>query len=254
MIQVNLIPDVKLQYIRAQKTKDLVIAICFIVAGASIAVVVLLSLFWGVLSGVGVHTSGRIDEEYKKLTDVQDVGKLVTTQHQLAKITSIHEGRSMNSRIFSILQAILPEAKDKITFREVRVNPDDRKIFLTGSVKTGFKTIEVLKKTISQAQIEYSVKAEGAKTEKAEESVTLAVSPESVLITEANLYEGANGDKSINFEIEFEYTEGILSNNMRNISIVLPTGKVDVTDSKRRLPDSLFSTQNDSKKDKEEKK
>ena len=55
--------------------------------------------------------------------------------------------------------------------------------------------------------------------------------------------ENSEGKKVLQFSFSFEYAEELLEPaNNGTVSVLTPTGKVDVTDSRQGIPDSLFKS------------
>jgi len=95
MIEINLIPDVKLELLRVQKTRNLVISSAIIVSIASIAVVVLISIYtYGVQGFADYSVDKTIDEQSKELSEVSDLPEMLTIQNQLQEL----EGKRKTSK------------------------------------------------------------------------------------------------------------------------------------------------------------
>jgi hypothetical protein len=62
-----------------------------------------------------------------------------------------------------------------------------------------------------------------------------------VILLEVSYGTDSQGTKVLRFTLSFEYASKLLSNQVESVKIVTPTAKIDVTDSKIYVPDSLFS-------------
>lgn len=109
MVQFNLLPDIKLKYIKTQRIKHLVTFISMIVSAASIGLL-LISLFtvYVVQRQTLKDIDKKIDNSNKQLSAIQDVDKILTVQNQLRTLTSLHEDKPAASRIFSYIEQITP--------------------------------------------------------------------------------------------------------------------------------------------------
>lgn len=110
MVQFNLLPDIKMQYIKAQRTRHLVTFIATLASIISIGLL-LLALFF--VYGVQRQLIRGLDDKIKKssssLKQVEDVDKILTVQNQLNSLTGLHENKPTISRVFGYLQKTTPE-------------------------------------------------------------------------------------------------------------------------------------------------
>lgn len=228
MIQVNLIPDVKHEYLRAQKLRNSVISIAILAVAASIALVVLLGAILGGQRVTEAVTESTIKSEYKKLRETESVDNLVTIQHQLSNISSVNNKKLISSRLFDVLSAINPAPPDDIRLSTVSFDPSTSTLSLEGS--GNFTSADIFTKTILNTQIEYTEDGvSGAKPLTTE-----------VILTETSFGEDSSNTKVLRFKLNFQYAEELFRSDLTNVRIVSPTGSIDVTDSKLRVPDSLF--------------
>jgi hypothetical protein len=109
MLQFNLLPDVKLQYIKAERQKNMVISISTIVTIASLAVLVLLLITVFGIQRKHIHDLGAdMDTTAKQLQEVEDLDKILTVQNQLNSLGGLHNGKIVSSRLYTYLAKITP--------------------------------------------------------------------------------------------------------------------------------------------------
>jgi hypothetical protein len=109
MIQFNLLPDVKIKYLKVQRKKRMVMLVSLIVAGVSIAVVTVLFVsVQGVQKRNLDKIAKEVEEESKKLNSVQDLNKILTIQNQLSSLPALHDQKPITSRIFQYLTLVTP--------------------------------------------------------------------------------------------------------------------------------------------------
>lgn len=231
MIEINLLPDVKQEFIRAQRLRNTVISISILVGLAAVGIVLLLGSFLGTQVIRDKLAGDAIDKEFKKLSEVDDISKIVTIKNRLAKISDINQNRSISSRIFDVLTAINPQEPNDVKMSSVTYDPEDRTISVEGSAKNGYAATDVFKKTILNTKFEY---VDGEKTE------TVPLTSD-VTISNTSYGEDNTGARVLRFSLSFKYYKDLFSNEINNARIISPTGKIDVTDSRVRVPDSLFS-------------
>lgn len=164
---------------------------------------------------------------------VEDLNKVVTIQHQLTKINEQHSGKKLNSRIFDVVTAVNPVAPNNVSFSDIKVNPGSKTITLEGSAVNGYSALETLKKTILNTKVQTT---DGDKS--SEVSLTKEIKD-----GDTSFGENSEGKKVLQFSFSFEYAEELLAPaNNGTVSVLTPTGKVDVTDSRQGIPDSLFKS------------
>lgn len=234
MIEINLLPNVKRELLKTRAMRNRVISISFLVGGASIAAVVVLALILGSQIAAEAVQNGVIKDRNDKLMAVEDLNKVVTIQNQLTKINEQHSGKKLNSRIFDVVTAVNPVAPNNVSFSDIKVNPESKTITLEGSAVNGYSALETLKKTILNTKVQTT---DGDKS--SEVSLTKEIKD-----GDTSFGENSEGKKVLQFSFSFEYAEELLSpaNNNGTVSVLTPTGKVDVTDSRQGIPDSLFKS------------
>ncbi|MCJ1965588.1 PilN domain-containing protein [Candidatus Nanosynbacter sp. TM7-053] len=233
MIEINLLPNVKRELLKTRAMRNRVISISFLVGGASIAAVVVLALILGSQIAAEAVQNGVIKDRSDKLMAVEDLNKVVTIQHQLTKINEQHSGKKINSRIFDVVTAVNPVAPNNVSFSDIKVNPESKTITLEGSAVNGYSALETLKKTILNTKVQTT---DGDKS--SEVSLTKEIKD-----GDTSFGENSEGKKVLQFSFSFEYAEELLAPaNNGTVSVLTPTGKVDVTDSRQGIPDSLFKS------------
>ena len=233
MIEINLLPNVKRELLKTRVMRNRVISISFLVGGASIAAVVVLALILGSQIAAEAVQNGVIKDRNDKLMAVEDLNKVVTIQNQLTKINEQHSRKKINSRIFDVVTAVNPVAPNNVSFSNIKVNPESKTITLEGSAVNGYSALETLKKTILNTKVQAT---DGDKS--SEVSLTKEIKD-----GDTSFGENSEGKKVLQFSFSFEYAEELLAPaNNGTVSVLTPTGKVDVTDSRQGIPDSLFKS------------
>ena len=233
MMAITRLPIVKRELLKTRAMRNRVISISFLVGGASIVAVVVLALVLGSqIAGEAVQ-NGVIKDRNDKLMAVEDLNKVVTIQNQLTKINEQHSRKKINSRIFDVVTAVNPVAPNNVSFSDIKVNPESKTITLEGSAVNGYSALETLKKTILNTKVQTT---DGDKS--SEVSLTKEIKD-----GDTSFGENSEGKKVLQFSFSFEYAEELLAPaNNGTVSVLTPTGKVDVTDSRQGIPDSLFKS------------
>lgn len=109
MIQFNLLPDVKLAYIKAQRTKRLVTLISLFVGGGCLFILVLLAV--NVMVFQKEHLKNLTEDIAKStatLKETPDLDKILTIQNQLRSLPDLHHQKPVANRLFNYLDDIVP--------------------------------------------------------------------------------------------------------------------------------------------------
>lgn len=236
MIQINLIPDIKREYLRARKMRDLTVSMSIVISIAAAALVGIMILLLGAQVVRETLADNAIKTEYEKLASVESLSEMVTIQNQLSLISSQHETATRDSRIFTVLQVINPQRPNNVTFSSVIHDPTTRTLVLEGSASAGYPALEELLKTIRSVNITY----DDANVEEGNTSVPFA---EQVMTGESSYGVDSDNQRTLRFSINVTYKEGVFTNTIKDdsIRIVGPTREINVTDSRVRVPDSLFA-------------
>ncbi len=109
VVQINLIPDIKSDFLKAQRTRRLIQTVAFLVSAVSLALVIVMFLYVNVAQRQ--HTN-NLEADIARLTSeieaVDDLDKLVTIQSQLVALPGLHEQRVMTSNLNEILAVLTP--------------------------------------------------------------------------------------------------------------------------------------------------
>jgi len=233
MIQVNLIPDIKRELLRAQQMRRTAISISILAGLAAGGVVVALAVVLGIQAVHENLARASIDSKHDKLVAIDNIDNVLTIQSQLKTIESQQTSRSMSSRLFDVLGAINPPAPDNVQFSSVKLDPVNHVVTIEGTAQNGYAATETFRKTILNIKVE-SGSGSDVRTTPITDEVTIG---------ETSYGQGADGTNVLRFSLSFTYPEVLFNNSLKNIKIVTPTAKIDVTDSKTRVPESLFTQQ-----------
>ncbi len=231
MIEINLVPDVKQELLKAQRSRATVISMSIIIGIISIAAVVLLA---GYVFGVQVVRSNLADSDIIKkgddLSKVEDLSKTLTIQNQLTKISDIHNSIKIESRIFDVLRAIIPPTPNDVQISALVIDSDNSNITVEGQAANSYAAVEVFKKTLDGANITYK------DSEGAEQSMDLA---SNILVGDTSYGEDSSGVKVLRFSVSFDYAAELFSTSSKDLKVTI-SNNGDATDSYLGVPKSLF--------------
>lgn len=235
MIEINLIPDVKQELLKAQRVRTSVISVAIIVGIASVGVVVALAIWVvAVQTARDVITDNTIKSESQKLSAIEDVSTTLTIQNQLSKLADMHNSKHIDSRIFEILNTINPPAPNTVSITKLTLDSSSSSVKIEGQAVNGYPALEVFKKTIGATKFEFM---EGDE----KRSVPLSTGMND---SDRSYGEDASGAKVLRFTLTFTYSNELFSKTAKNAVIIAP-GRTNVTDSFLGVPQSLFTQRAD---------
>lgn len=252
MVQVNLVPDVKLELIRAQRHRNIVISSAIIIMAASIGVVVLLGITFGAQLVYEKTVTDSIYKQHDKFVNKPDIKKTVTIQNQLKSIQETHEQKAMTSRIFALIsEASVKDTDNSVSLNSFTIDTTAKTISLVAQTdKRGFDAAEVFRKNIEAMKIYYQdANSDTVPNEfKANPITTLGKDDKSetiasdVVLSDLSYSENSEDKrKSVNFRLTFTYNP-ILFDEKVDILRIRGLNRGNVTDSYEGLPKTLFST------------
>jgi len=231
MIQVNLIPDIKIQMIKARMERVRVISISIAASVISISVVVLLAIYtYGAQALADNNLNTKIDEETAKLNSVQDISKILTIQNQLSKIPEINNQKNINSRIFDTIASIKKSSGDVLSYSSIGFDTTTHLFTLSGQVPD-YASYEVLIKTLQNSFVQFKNSKDG--------EVKKVQFAQSLNIGQAGFTQNALGNTTLNFSMSFTYPKEIFMPNIYDVAVVVEKYG-NVTDSYLGRPTSLF--------------
>lgn len=111
MIQFNLLPDIKIQYLKARRQKHLVLLGSAVVVVASLAILVILISIVFVLQKKNISDLSKdIDTASSELQSTPDLTKMLTVQNQLRVLPGLHDAKPVASRLFTYISQSTPSA------------------------------------------------------------------------------------------------------------------------------------------------
>lgn len=109
MIQFNLLPDVKLEYIKTERTKRLVITVAILASAAALAIFVILFLTVNVLQKKNLSDlNGDIQVKTASIKKIPDLDKVLTIQNQLSALNGLHDKKPVASRLYDYMGQVIP--------------------------------------------------------------------------------------------------------------------------------------------------
>jgi len=134
MIQFNLLPDVKKEYIRTKRIKHLILTVSGIVSVSVVVVLIMLFSFVQFAQKSNINDLTKdINSEIVKVTSIEGLNEILTIQNQLEELPAVNQGRPEISRIFDYLKIVTPQG---VFISSVDLNVANSTIEITGSAET----------------------------------------------------------------------------------------------------------------------
>jgi hypothetical protein len=231
MIEINLVPDIKKEFIKAQKIRATVVTFSIMICVVSISIVALLAIYIFAVQAVrGGLVDSAIDTESRKLIAIPDLSKTVTIQNQLTKISNLNANKNISSRLFDVLKVIIPPAPNNIQISNLVVDTDLKTINIDGQAANSYAALEVFKKTINGAILKFT------DVNNVKQEIVLA---SNINTANTSYGEDASGKKVLRFTISFGYIDQLFLPSSKDVSVSVPNIG-NVTDSYLGVPQSIF--------------
>lgn len=145
MVQFNLLPDIKVQYIKARSQKQLFVFISTIVIIATVVIIVLLvSFVFGVQRKSINDLNKDIDSKGSALTSTPDLDRILTVQNQLKALPDLHDEKPVATRLYGYVSQVTPS---DATIARIRVDFAENTLTISGSA-TSLEVVNVFTDTL----------------------------------------------------------------------------------------------------------
>ncbi len=239
MTQLNLLPNVKLEYIKARQRKRLIIGLSTIVSAFFMLIFVILLVYVRFSQPKYMDALTKdIKTTTQELKGKKDLDKILTIQNQLNSLPELHDKKAITSRMFDYLVQTTPA---QATISDVDADFEANTINIKGNadaLSTVNKFTDTLKFT------DYKSGGDDPKEGKAFSNVVLksfTVNPEAA----------KTGQGPITYEIELSFDPTIFT-NIKNTegsqaeAVKLNVPKIITTRSETEKPADLFVPQPES--------
>lgn len=145
MVQFNLLPEIKIQYLKARQQKHMVVLISTITVVASLIIVVLLTSFvFGVQKKSIGDLNKDIDNKGSELQNTEDLNQILTVQNQLRSLPDLHDKKPVASRLFEYVAQTTPS---DVSIARINVNFLENTMIISGSATT-LETVNIFTDTL----------------------------------------------------------------------------------------------------------
>jgi len=213
MIQLNLLPDVKKEFLHAKAMQRNAISISIIVTIASVGILIALGFFLVGQKALIASKTGGIEERANELAEIENVDEYLTIQAQLAQIDGLHATKLNTSRLLDILPRLNPSAPNSVRFASVDITAETSTIEFQGGVKN-VSALTTFKDTLENAQISYQSEGSGRTKEPLFNLIT---------ISEYGYSSNTeNKNAAVGFTILAEYNPNLFATTSKNLNVSVP--------------------------------
>ncbi len=222
MIQFNLLPAVKLEFVRARRNKRLTLLGAGTVSAVSLLILVLLFVSVQFQAKHSSDLTKDIKTQSKKLKETEDISSILTIQNQLNSLSTLHASKPEAARVFDYLKQVTPAG---VTIANVEVDFEASTIKIKGSAPT-ISAVNTYVDTLKFTT--YKVADDDSKQGNAFSEVVLGTI-------------GTNGtDGTIGYDLSFKFESTIFS-NVSAVALTVPNQVT--TRSQLDKPNALFDSQ-----------
>lgn len=230
MIELNLLPDVKREFVRAQRLRRQIIALMIFVSLVATGLVVLIALYvYGAQLALGAVLDSNIQNKAEELAQVEDLDNYLTIQNQLAALPELHDGKMIYSRLFDYLPVLNPATPNEIRLSQLNVEQETGSITIVGNA-VDYRAVTVFENTLQNAQLSFN--EYGSEEQRSEPLV------QNVSIDEVGLSEDVNGNRVVTFRATVDMNPAAFDRNNENTQVSVPNR--NTTQSAQGVPLQVF--------------
>ena len=200
MVQFNLLPDVKVEFIKAQRSKHGLTVIAVVTSAVCVGIFVVSFIVANIAQKQYLSiVNDDITSLNNKLKSVEDVNKILTVQNQLAKLTELHERKPVTSRVFGYLTQVTPKdtSLSKLTLYHTLST------MIVGGKATSLDAVRVYADTLKATEYEVGDTKKRA-------------------FSEVVLTNFTTGDNGTNFTISMKFDPIIFDGRQQDVRLIVP--------------------------------
>ncbi len=145
MVQFNLLPDVKIEYLKAKRQKHMVVLISTLAIAAGVAFTVIMLVVVEVIQKKSLSDLSKdITASSNELRGTPELTKILTVQNQLKALPGLHEAKPVSSRLYGFLSQITPS---KASISKLSIDYANQSITVSGSAD-GLTTVNTFTDTL----------------------------------------------------------------------------------------------------------
>ncbi len=234
MIQLNLLPDIKKEFIKAQKVRAFVVSGSVLVTLGALGLSILFFIYVTFIQQFQVTlATNDIKDKTGQLNAVQDLSKYLTIQNQLVALPDLHANKGLYSRLFTFLPVLNPNSPNNVALSQLQASSDGKAITLTGSTAS-FQSLNVFVDTLHNAIVTFKDSSGQTQTSKIFDTV----------VVQNSAIDKSNGQGGVAFTINTTYNDPVFDAHNTNLAASVPN--IQTSQSVTESP-KLFGSQGGNK-------
>ncbi|OYW44639.1 hypothetical protein B7Z28_00095 [Candidatus Saccharibacteria bacterium 32-45-3] len=235
MIRLNLLPDIKREYIRARRSEAKAISFAILLSLIAVGGMGLLGTYvYGVQALQQSMLTSSIKNNMDELSKTKDLNKYITLQNQLNNITALHEGKSNFSRFIDMMPVLMPVAPNVIKLSTTTLDTTAGTFVFEGTAESDnpYTSLIVFRDTLSNAKVTYH-------TEGSNENITANLFSV-VTIDSQGLSTDQDSKPRVSFKISALYLPEAFKATSLDVKASVPV--LDTTPSRQGTPTTTTET------------
>ncbi len=171
--EINLVPDIKDEMIKALKLRNLIFFICIVIALGSLGATLIFASIAGGQQAIVDGKNGTINNLAAKIKSYDDLTDFLTIKDQLGNIAEIGKNKKVFSRLFNVLSAMIPTNGDRIEVSELTLDFSTAPITVAFDAQVDaltppyidYNVLDAFKKSMSYLRYDYGRYVDKAGTE-----------------------------------------------------------------------------------------
>ena len=205
-VQINLLPDVKRDYLKSQQSKHTFLIGSVLVSVAFISVLGLLFAYVSVVQPRHLNNlQADIDEGIKQTQSIPDATEMVTVQGALEQLPGLQDKKAITSRLFGYVNSFTPR---DVSYNEVKLDLITNTLSLRGE-STDLERTNVLANNLKSAELVYT-----------ENDASASVKPfTQVVFTNLGRAEQSQNGKSVSFQVDMQIDPILFKESISKIEL-----------------------------------
>ena len=228
MIELNLLPDVKKEFIKAQRVRNRVVSgavLTSLIAGGIVAF--LATTVYGAQMLLINNMNAQIRDNHTALAKKQEINKYLAIQSQLSAVDEVSKQRDVYSRLLEYIPRLNPAPPSNVSLYTLSLVKADSSLMLEGSAGS-FEAVNNFRSTLQNAKVVY--KLDGQDKEVALFSAVDVTAPG---------MSSAEGKVSVGFKAILTFAPEVFNEHITDTKIVVP--QLVTSDSDQNAPKELFA-------------
>jgi len=222
MIALNLLPDVKKQFLKAQKLRNTIFTISLIVCASAVGAVIIGFVVVGGMRYQISKNDARLSELQQEFKGIENLSQILTIRNQANALPGLHAQKPVADRLFPLVELSTPS---DVSLGEVTVDFEEGTIEITG-ITDDFQSMNVYVDTLKNTTFT-------AVSKDVPQDSQTNTEPESKVIFSEIITEQGVSETGVGFTVTMNFDSGIF-NSESTVSFSVPDK--ETTQSVRNSP------------------